>query len=102
MQDVITISTIARDDSPRSHESRLDSPDHGAVAGDRASTHATTSRPSWQKWARDLHPGDVVQQFDWPLHIRAVTLCQTVVEIRVAEFDFPLHYAADARVQLAA
>jgi hypothetical protein len=43
-----------------------------------------------------------VQQFDWPLHVRAVTLCQTAVEITVTEFDFPLHYAADARVQLAA
>jgi hypothetical protein len=102
MQDVITISTIARDHSAHSHESRLDLMDHGAVAGDRAGSHATTSRPSWQKWARDLHPGDVVQQFDWPLHVRAVTLCQTAVEITVTEFDFPLHYAADARVQLAA
>jgi hypothetical protein len=102
MQDVITISTIACDDSAHSHESRLDSMDHGAVPGDRAGAHSTTSRPSWQIWARDLHPGDVVQQFDWPLHVRAVTLCQTAVEIRVTEFDFPLRYAADARVQLAA
>jgi hypothetical protein len=99
MQDVIT---IARHDSAHSHESRLNSMDRGAEAGDRASAHSTTSRPSWHKWARDLHPGDVVQQFDWPLHVRAVTLCQTAVEIRVTEFDFPLHYAADARVQLAA
>jgi hypothetical protein len=102
MQDVITISTVALDDSPRSHTSRLDAMDHGAVPGDRATANSTTSRPSWQKWARDLHPGDVVQQFDWPLHVRAVTLCQTAVEITVTEFDFPLHYAADAQVQVAA
>lgn len=50
--------------------------------------------------ARDLHPGDIVQQHDWPLHVRAVTLDPVVVTIAVTEFEFPLHYAADAEVQL--
>ena len=48
MQDVITISAIARDDSAHSHEPRLDPMDHGAVTDDRVSAHPTTSRPSWQ------------------------------------------------------
>ena len=52
--------------------------------------------------ARDLHPGDVVQQYDWPLHVREVTLSQATVAIAVTEFEFPLHYTADAQVQLAA
>ena len=43
-----------------------------------------------------------MQQFDWPLHVRAVTRSQDAVAIAVTEFEFPLHYAADAQVQLAA
>jgi hypothetical protein len=58
--------------------------------------------PEWHVKARDLHPGDVVQQCDWPLHVREVTLGQKDVAIAVTEFEFPLHYAADAPVQLAA
>jgi hypothetical protein len=36
------------------------------------------------------------------LHVREVTLSQAAVAIAVTEFEFPLHYAADAQVQLAA
>jgi hypothetical protein len=61
-----------------------------------------TVRPEWHVKARDLHPGDVVQQCDWPLHVREVTLIHNDVAIAVTEFEFPLHYAADAQVQLAA
>jgi hypothetical protein len=61
-----------------------------------------TARRKGHVNARDLHPGDVVQQCDWPLHVRAVTLSQKDVAIAVTEFEFPLHYAADAQVQLAA
>ncbi|HZE50883.1 MAG TPA: hypothetical protein VE074_15035 [Jatrophihabitantaceae bacterium] len=50
--------------------------------------------------ARDLHPGDVLQEHDWPLHVREVTLSPAAVTIAVTEFEFPLHYAADAQVQL--
>jgi hypothetical protein len=51
--------------------------------------------------AHDLHPGDVVRQYDWPLHVREVTLSQAAVTIAVVEFEFPLHYPADAQVRLA-
>jgi len=102
MQDVITIATVALDDSAHPHQPRLDSIDHAATAGDRAIAHSTTTQPSRNVTARDLHPGDVVQQFDWPLHVLAVTLGHTGVEITVTEFDFPLHYPADTHVQLAA
>lgn len=64
--------------------------------------YTVTARPEGHVRARDLHPGDVVQQYDWPLHVRAVTLSQKEVAVAVTEFEFPLHYAADAHVQLAA
>ena len=52
--------------------------------------------------ARDLRPGDVVQQYDWSLHVREVNVSRAAVAIAVIEFGFPLRYAADAHVQLAA
>jgi hypothetical protein len=52
--------------------------------------------------ARELRPGDVVQQCDWSLHVREVQVSQAAVAIGVTEFGFPLRYAADARVRLAA
>ncbi len=52
--------------------------------------------------AGDLHPGDIVQQCDWSLHVCEVNISQAAVAIAVTEFGFPLHYAADERVQLAA
>ncbi|HEY7046919.1 MAG TPA: hypothetical protein VH373_06830 [Jatrophihabitantaceae bacterium] len=52
--------------------------------------------------ARDLHAGDIVQQCDWALHVRAVTLSPADVTIAVTEFEFPLHYAADEPIQLVA
>jgi hypothetical protein len=64
--------------------------------------HSKDIQPGWHVKGRDLHRGDVVQQFDWPLHVREVTLSQAAVTIAVTEFEFPLHYAADAQVQLAA
>jgi len=64
--------------------------------------HSNDTQPGWHVKACDLHRGDVVQQFDWPLHIREVTLSQNAVSIAVTEFEFALHYAADAKVQLAA
>jgi hypothetical protein len=51
--------------------------------------------------ARDLHPGDIVRQHDWLLHIRDVIVGQTAVAIAVTEFDFQLHYAVDAQLPLA-
>jgi hypothetical protein len=52
--------------------------------------------------ARELRPGDVVQQYDWSLHVRGVKVSQAAVAIAVTEFGFPLRYAVDAQVQLAA
>jgi hypothetical protein len=50
--------------------------------------------------ARDLHPGDIVQQYDWALHVHAVTLSPADVTIAVTEFEFPLHYAVDEPIRL--
>jgi hypothetical protein len=52
--------------------------------------------------ARELCPGDVVQEHDWSLHVREVKVSQAAVAIAVTEFGFPLRYAADAHVRLAA
>lgn len=61
----------------------------------------TTDSDSYRA-ACELHPGDVVQQLDWSLHVRAVAPGPVEVVISVAEFEFPLHYASDARIRLAA
>src|SRR5262245_35485049 len=45
--------------------------------------------------ARDLHPGDIMQQHDWYLHVRDVKISPAVVAVAVTEFGFELHYAAD-------
>ena len=52
--------------------------------------------------AKDLHAGDIVQQFDWALHVRAVTLSPADVTIAVTEFEFPLHYRVDEPIRLVA
>jgi hypothetical protein len=51
--------------------------------------------------ARDLHPGDIVQQHDWPLHVLGVEIGPTVVTVAVTEFGFELHYAAEEMLRLA-
>lgn len=51
--------------------------------------------------ACDLHPGDIVQQYDWLLHVREVSVGRAVVAIAVTEFDFHLHYAAETQLSLA-
>ena len=97
MQSVITVPGTLLDGTSGSHEMRL----HTGEA-DRVAAHANDIRPGWHVNARDLHPGDVVQQCDWPLHVREVMLSQAAVTVAVSEFEFPLHYAADEQVQLAA
>lgn len=52
--------------------------------------------------ARDLHPGDVMQQYDWSLHVRDVEVSHDAVAIAVSEFGFALHFAADELIRLAA
>jgi hypothetical protein len=68
----------------------------------RATAHSNAIRPGRHVKARDLHPGDVMQQYDWSLHIREVEIGHAAVAIAVTEFGFPLHYAADEPVTLAA
>ena len=41
-------------------------------AGNTATAHSNAIRPGRQVKARDLHPGDVMQQYDWSLHVREV------------------------------
>jgi hypothetical protein len=73
------------------------------LASGSATAHPNNTRPEWPVKARDPHPGDVVQQCDWPLHVREVTFSQATVAIAVTESEFLLlHYGADAQVQLAA
>ena len=64
--------------------------------------HQPTTGQDRLVMARDLHPGDVVQQCDWSLHVREVNVSQVAVAIAVTEFGFPLRYASDAQVRLAA
>ena len=68
-------------------------------AGETPIEHA---RPGRHVSARDLHPGDVIVQFDWSLHIREVEVDNVAVAIEVTEFGFPLHYSADEQITLAA
>jgi hypothetical protein len=82
MQDVSSIPSTIHAAVVHSHQTQQQSRDEGHVQ------------------ARDLHPGDVLQQHDWPLHVREVTLSLAAVTVAVTEFEFPLHYAADAEVQL--
>lgn len=68
----------------------------------RAAAHPSTVWLGRHVNAGDLHPGDVVQQFDWALHVYEVIVSQAAVAIAVTEFGFLLHYAADEQVRLAA
>lgn len=102
MQDAITSPGTVLVGLVDSHETRLQSMDEPGKASGGTAAHPNNVGPGSQVRACDLHPGDVVQQCDWPLHVRQVTLSQAAVAIVVTEFEFPLHYAADAQVQLAA
>jgi hypothetical protein len=103
MQDVRTIPATMLDGMVGSQEPRLHSSDGaGKGSGSATAHHPNTPRSGWHVKARDLHPGDVVQQYDWPLHVREVTLSQDKVAIVVTEFEFPLRYTADAQVLLVA
>jgi hypothetical protein len=64
--------------------------------------HQRTTGQGRLVMACDLRPGDVVQQYDWSLHVREVNVSPAAVAIAVTEFGFPLRYAADAQVHLAA
>ena len=102
MQDVIANPGTLLDGMPDSHETRLSTIGKAGNVSSRATAHSHDIRLGWHVQARDLHPGDVVRQCDWPLHVSEVTLSPTAVAVAVTEFGFPLHYAADEQVQLVA
>jgi hypothetical protein len=66
-----------------------------------AAAQSTTIGLSRRVKARDLHPGDIVQQHDWSLHVCEVQIGQAVVAVTVTEFGFQLHYAADEMLHVA-
>jgi len=70
--------------------------------GNTATAHSNVIRPRRQVKARDVHPGDVMQQYDWSLHVREVDVGPGAVAITCTEFGFRLHCAADEQVTLAA
>jgi hypothetical protein len=102
MQNVTATPATALAPLLDTHETWLGRRSEAASASGSATTRSNTTRLSRHVTARDLHPGDVVQQHDWSLHVREVEVSQAVVAIAVTEFGFPLHYAADARITLAA
>jgi hypothetical protein len=79
-----------------------DSKDDAASADGGAAAYLGTGQPGRQVKAGDLHPGDILVQFDWSLHVCEVNVGEAAVAIAVTEFGFHLHYAADEQVQLAA
>jgi hypothetical protein len=99
MQDAMTFPATLVDRPVHSHETRQQSTPSTAPTGDAQRRRV---RPGWPVKARNLHAGDVVPQFDWPLHVHEVTLSPAAVTVALTEFEFPLHYPADAQVQLAA
>lgn len=62
---------------------------------------STTIAPSRHVKACDLHPGDIVQQHDWSLHVCGVAIGPAVVAVAVIEFGFELHYAAEEMLRVA-
>lgn len=70
-------------------------------ATDSAAAQSNTIGLGRHVQARDLHPGDIMQQHDWFLHVREVKIGPAVVAVGVTEFGFELHYAADELLQIA-
>ena len=81
-------------ESHRSHQNETGNPT------DIAAAQSTSIRLGRQVKARDLHPGDIMQQHDWSLHVRDIKISPTVIAVAVTEFGFHLHYGADEQVQL--
>jgi len=91
--DLITLAAHQIEDSALHIESQLQGPGREAAMQNLIAERRVK--------ARDLHPGDIVRQYDWLLHIRDVIVGQTAVAIAVTEFDFQLHYAVDTQLPLA-
>ncbi len=75
--------------------------DETGTAPSGAAGQLTTTGLSRQVKARDLHPGDILQQCDWSLHVREVQIGEPVVAVAVTEFGFALHYADDEMLRVA-
>jgi hypothetical protein len=101
MQNIVTRATSRDGAADRPNTTPAPKHEAGRASG-RATPHSNPIRPGRHVNARDLHPGDVMQQYDWSLHVRDVDVSHDAVAIAVTEFGFPLHYAADEQVSLAA
>jgi hypothetical protein len=102
MRNVIATPDISLDAIVGTPDERLQPKHEAGNAGGRATARSHTIRLERHVKARDLHPGDVMQQYDWSLHVRDVDVGHVTVAIAVTEFEFPLHYAADEQINLAA
>lgn len=98
MHEIAATPVTSLDDVVESHGSP---PNETGNPTDIAAVQSTTIGPGRHVKARDLHPGDIMQQHDWSLHVRDVKIGPTVVAVAVTEFGFELHYAADETLQVA-
>jgi hypothetical protein len=101
MHKVIASPATALDGVAESLEKWLHHNDETGKAARGAAAQANTIRLGRPVNARDLHPGDIIQQHDWSLHVREVEIGRAVVAVVVTEFGFHLHYAADEMLQVA-
>jgi hypothetical protein len=97
---VVTLAA-SLDDKVDSRETGRHLNDEAGEAHRDATARSNSVGAGRHVYACDLHPGDVVQQYDWSLHIREVKVSQAGVAVGVTEFGFPLHYGADEQVRLA-
>ena len=99
MHKIMATPVTSLDDVVASH--RLHPDDEMGKATDIAAAQSTAIGLGRHVMARDLHPGDIIQQHDWSLHVREVKIGPAVVAVGVTEFGFELHYAADELLQVA-
>jgi hypothetical protein len=93
MHKIMATPVTSLDDVVESH--RLHQDDETGKATDIAAAPSTTIRLGRHVKARDLHPGYIIQQHDWSLHVREVKVGPAVVAVGITEFGFELHYAGD-------
>ena len=93
MHEIMAALITSSDDVVESDQSPKN--DEAGPVTDIAPAQSTTIALRRHVEARDLHPGDIVQQHDWYLHVRDVKIGPAVVAVAVTEFGFELHYAAD-------
>jgi hypothetical protein len=99
MHKITATPVTSSDDVVESHRSHHN--DETGNPTDIAVAQSTTIGPGRHVKARDLHPGDIMQQHDWSLHVLDVKIGPAVVAVAVTEFGFELHYAAGETLQVA-